>query len=119
MAEFVKAASTIDIEITVVAATKMILRGVFNFSFVPKLNSLLCQAKIGDRVAVEMPNGDRIVAMRKSATKALIISAYNKYRGEEVVLDKGLSLLSFLSFSLAKQTKKDGLLTARDITTVK
>lgn len=94
---------------------KMFLRGVYDLSFVPSLHKALCQVKKGERVAHEMSNGDRIVAVRDSAYEASILSVYNKNRGNEDVSEK----VKALAASLFNVTFSNNRFTSSDMSLIK
>lgn len=113
-----------QIDIGTVTFLKMFLRGVTNLSFMPELYGMLCQASLGEKVGIQMTNGDRIIAVRRSSSYAEIISAYNTYnpneelRGRIKVLAKTLEYLAngLFKINLIKANKN---VTARSISTVR
>lgn len=63
---------------------KLALRGVTDLSGLGKLQSELCQTKVGDRVAVEV-NGVTLVAERKSENEADLITGWRVgHEGEDI-----------------------------------
>lgn len=85
-----------SLSIGIVTLIKMVLRGVIDVSFVVDLYGIMNQVKIGERDGVEMPNGDRVGAVKLSANEAMIITAYNKHRAYEDVSWRLEKLLSSL-----------------------
>jgi hypothetical protein len=108
--------ASIHIKIGVVAFLKMFLRGVVDLSFMVKLYEVIAQTEIGQKAGVEMSNGDRVIAVRTSTHCAEIISAYNKYRGDEPIGGRVGALANAL-FKITLVGNQD--LTARKISTVK
>ena len=104
------------LSIGLVTLTKMVLRGVTDLSFVVDLYGIMNQKPKGSRGAVELTNGDCIVAVKVSSDEAMIISAYNRYRGEENVASKAEQLInSVFKITLAEKAQT---LTAKSISTV-
>ena len=119
-----------SLSIGVVTLVKMVLRGIIDVSFVVDLYGVMNQVKIGERNGVEMPNGDRIGAVKLSADEAMIITASNKYRAHEDVTWRLEALLNSLfkitlveseeSSSLVSKiiSSTQGSLTAKTVSTV-
>jgi len=118
------------LSIGIVTLVKMVLRGVVDVSFVVDLYGVMNQVKTGERNGVEMPNGDRIGAVKLSAGEAMIITASNKNRAHEDVSERLEMLLNSLfkitlvesedskSFIERVVTYTRGKLTAKTVSTV-
>ncbi len=112
---------TVDVaalHITIGAVTflKMFLRGIFDLSFMVKLYGVMNQTAINARAGVEMSNGDRIIAVRVSSSEAEIVTAYNKFRGNEEISGR----IEALANSLFKITLSGNQrITSRAISTVR
>ena len=104
----------IDIHINTFSFLKMFLRGITNLSFMVKLYEEIAQAAINERIGIEMDNGDMVIAVRTSAHKAKIISAYNKYRADENIGNR----VETLAHTLFSMTMPKSSLTAKAISTV-
>lgn len=107
--------TNMHMQIGVVAFLKMFLRGIIDLSFMVKLYGIISQTAIGQKAGVEMQNGDRIIAVRTSTHSAEIISAYNKYRGDEPIGGRVEALANAL-FKITLTGNQN--LTARAISTV-
>ncbi len=104
------------LSIGLVTLTKMVLRGVTDLSFVIDLYGMMNQKPKGARGGIELTNGDCIVAVKVSSDETQIISAYNRFRGEEDVASKAEQLINSI-FKITLATKTEPL-TARSISTV-
>lgn len=108
--------AALHIKIGVVTFLKMFLRGITDLSFMVKLYGLMNQTAINGRAGVEMTNGDRIIAVRVSSSEAEIVTAYNKYRGNEDISGR----VEALANSLFKITLTgNNRLTSKMISTVR
>lgn len=119
-----------SLSIGIVTLIKMVLRGVIDVSFAIDLYGVMNQVKIGERNGVEMPNGDRIGAVKLSADEAMIITASNKYRAHEDVawrMEKLLNSLFKITLLESEESKSliskivsstHGTLTAKTVSTI-
>ena len=120
------------LSIGIVTLVKMVLRGVVDISFVIDLYGVMNQVKIGERNGVEMPNGDRIGAVKLSSAEAMIITASNKNRPYEDVsgrLEMLLNSIFKITLVDAEEEKKSSFVkeimgtlcspvTAKSVTTI-
>ena len=94
-----KAKVQFSIVFSVYALIKFYLRGLTSISYAHTLAGKLQQAKIGERVAVEIKDPEigsyTVVAIRKSLTKAVIITGW-KDNSKEEIIPKAKELIEIL-----------------------
>lgn len=94
-----KAKVQFSIVFSVYALIKFYLRGLTSISYAHPLAGKLQQAKIGERVAIEVKDPEigtyTVVAIRKSLTKAVIITGW-KDNSKEEVTPKAKELIEIL-----------------------
>ncbi len=88
-----------SIVFSIYALIKFYLRGITSVSYAQPLAGKLQQAKMGERVAVEIHDPEigiyTVVAVRKSSTKAVIITAW-KDDSSENIAPKAKELIEIL-----------------------
>lgn len=73
---------------------KIILRGIFDFSFIDEIKN--SNLDVGERSGLEMANGQLIFFEKTDCNKIVVISAYHKSKKDEPIKKRVNAMMMYL-----------------------